>query len=55
MTDLNSNNKMSFHSAEKICSSDVVKLQENIEGSEGTAIYLQIMQNVFSAYLDKIM
>lgn len=53
MTDLNSEDKMNFHAAEKMCSSDVIKLLGNIECGEGTATYLEIMQNVLSAYLNK--
>lgn len=52
-TDLNSDDKMNFHAVEKICSPEVIQLLQNIEGGEGTIAYLEIMQDVLSAYLNK--
>lgn len=52
-TDLNAVDKMNFHAAEKICSPVVIQLLQNIEKCKGTVAYLELMQNVLGAFLDK--
>lgn len=48
-----SKDKMNSRSTEKICEQFVIDLlKEHVEGSQGTAAYLQIMRNIHNAFIN---
>lgn len=51
VTDLRTDDKMNFRSAEKRCSGKVTELLTNITESKRTVVFLKLMSNVLSSYL----
>lgn len=50
---LNPKDKMNFRAAQKLCDSKVTHLlREAVPGSEATAVYLDMMREVTSVFLD---
>lgn len=52
VSDLKPEDKMNFSSAEKMCSTNVLTILENIPNTHATTAYLKIM-NYISAFLNK--
>lgn len=52
-TDLSPDDKMNFHSVEKICSPKVIEFLIQIPESKGIEIFLKTINNVISSYLNK--
>lgn len=53
-TVLNPVDRMNFNSAQRICADKVIKLlEQNVEGSNGTAVFLQIMSDSIAAFDNK--
>lgn len=52
LSDINAEDKMNFNSAQKMCSTSVMNCLKNIPDTEGTLIYLKIMNNLIAAFLD---
>lgn len=46
------NDRQNFDSVLKICSENVIDLLRNVEGSEGTILYLKILDRVMKSFLD---
>ncbi|KAF5280410.1 hypothetical protein FQR65_LT03219 [Abscondita terminalis] len=55
MSDLKGEDKMNFSSAEKMCSTKVIELLNNVPHSQGTILYLTIMNYILSASLNDTM
>lgn len=51
-TNIKPKDRQNFDSVLRICDDRVIELLSNIEGSEGTAVYLKMMSNVLQSFLD---
>ena len=52
-SDINPKDRQNYHSCIKIISDDVVHLLEDAEDSEGTVVYLKLLQMIVKAYITK--
>jgi len=53
VSDLKPEDKMNFSSAEKMCSTNVLTILENIPNTRATIAYLKIMNYILTAFLNK--
>jgi len=53
VSDLKPEDKMNFSSAEKMCSTNVLTILENIPNTHATIAYLKIMNYILTAFLNK--
>lgn len=51
ISDVKAEDKMNFLSAEKLCSDKVIDILKTMPGTDGTRIYLKIMNYILSAFL----
>ena len=52
-SDINPEDRQNYHSCIKIISNDVVHLLEDAEDSEGTVVYLKLLQMIVKTYITK--